>query len=187
MSKRRSLTSLNRKIHHWGSIIIAVQLAIVLVTGVLLLLKKEFEWIQPPTVKGEQKGLDIDFDQILAVVRSIPETSILTWDDVDRIDVRPGKGMIKVRAENRWEIQIDAHSGEVLQVAYRRSDLIESIHDGSFFSEHVKLWVFLPSALVLIVLWITGMYLFLLPYLSKSINRRSLASNRSVNKLPCDV
>ncbi len=174
MPKRRSLTTLNRKIHHWGSIIIAVQLAIVLVTGVLLLLKKEFDWIQPPTVKGEQMGIDIGFDEILAVARTVPEAKIETWSDIDRLDVRPAKGMLKVRAENRWEIQIDANTGAVLQVAYRRSDLIESIHDGSFFGDHAKLWVFLPSAVVLIGLWITGMVLFFHPHLVRARKRRSV-------------
>jgi len=174
MPKRRSLTTLNRKIHHWGSTIIAVPLAIVLLTGVLLLLKKEFDWIQPPTIKGEQKGIGIAFDQILAAARTVPQAEIETWSDVDRLDVRPGKGMLKVRAENRWEIQLDANTGAVLQVAYRRSDLIESIHDGSFFGELAKFWVFLPSALALIGLWITGLVLFFHPYLVKARKRRSV-------------
>ena len=174
MPKRISATTLNRKIHHWGSIVIAIQLAIVLVTGVLLLLKKDFDWIQPPSVKGEQAGLGINFDQILAVARKVTEAGIQSWDDVDRLDVRPGKGMIKVRGKNRWEIQIDAHSGAVLQVADRRSDLIESIHDGSFFGECAKLWVFLPSALVLLTLWITGMVLFFHPYVVRFRKRRAV-------------
>jgi uncharacterized iron-regulated membrane protein len=176
MPKRRSLTTLNRKIHHWGSIAIAVPLTIVLVTGVLLLLKKEFTWVQPPTIKGAEKGISLEFDQILAVARTVPEAGIETWDDVDRLDVRPGKGMLKVRAENSWEIQIDSTTGAVLQVAYRRSDLIESIHDGSFFGDYAKLWVFLPSALVVIVLWITGMVLFFHPYLARSRNRKAQVS-----------
>jgi len=174
MPKKRSLKTLNRKLHHWGSIIIAMQLAIVLATGVLLLLKKEFDWIQPPTVKGEQKGVRIGFDKILAVARTVPEAEIESWADVDRLDLRPGKGMLKVRAQNRWEIQLDANTGAVLQVAYRRSELIESIHDGSFFGDHAKLWVFLPSALVLIGLWFTGMVLFFHPYLVKARKRRSV-------------
>jgi uncharacterized iron-regulated membrane protein len=176
MPKRRSLTTLNRKIHHWGSIAIAVPLTIVLVSGVLLLLKKEFTWVQPPTIKGVEKGISLEFDQILAVARTVPEAGIETWDDVDRLDVRPGKGMLKVRAENSWEIQIDSTTGAVLQVAYRRSDLIESIHDGSFFGDYAKLWVFLPSALVVIVLWITGMVLFFHPYLARSRNRKAQVS-----------
>ena len=80
--------------------------------------------------------------------------------------------MLKIRCKNRWEIQLDANSGEVLQVAYRRSDLIESIHDGSFFHDRVKLWVFLPAALVLGVLWLTGSYLFFLHYCAKWKQRR---------------
>jgi uncharacterized iron-regulated membrane protein len=172
MPKRQSLTTLNRKIHHWGSIVIALPVAIVLVTGVLLLLKKDLGWIQPPTIKGEQKGLALEFDQILAIARTVPDAGIETWADVDRLDVRPNKGMLKVRAETRWEIQIDANTGAILQVAYRRSDLIESIHDGSFFGDYAKLWVFLPSALVLIGLWITGMVLFFHPRLAKSSKRK---------------
>ncbi|MGD9188906.1 MAG: PepSY-associated TM helix domain-containing protein [Desulfobacteraceae bacterium] len=163
---------LNRKIHYWGSITIAAQLFIVLITGVLLLLKKEIEWIQPPTVKGEKKGVAADFDRILEVARTVPEAEIFTWSDIDRLDVRPGKGMLKVRSNNRWEIQINAHSGDVLHVAYRRSDLIESIHDGSFFGDYCKLWIFLPSATVVIVLWVTGMYLFFYPYYIKAKRRR---------------
>jgi uncharacterized iron-regulated membrane protein len=171
--KRRSPTAINRKIHHWGSILIALPLLIVLVTGVLLLLKKDIEWIQPATVKGEQKGLGLTFDQILTIARTVPEAHIKSWADVDRLDVRPGKGMLKVRAENSWEIQIDANSGQVLQVAYRRSDLIESIHDGSFFGDYAKHWVFLPSAIVLIGLWVTGMVLFFHPYVARSKKRRA--------------
>ena len=155
------------------SIAIAMPLAVVLVTGVLLLLKKEFTWIQPPTIGGEQTGLALEFDQILTVARTVPEAQIQTWDDVDRLDVRPGKGMLKVRTEDGWEIQIDANTGAVLQVAYRRSDLIESIHDGSFFGDYAKLWIFLPSALAAIGLWITGMVLFFHPYLAKSRKRKA--------------
>ena len=160
MAKHLSLAKLNRKIHHWASIAVAVPLAIVLVTGVLLLLKKEFAWIQPSTVKGEQKGVSLEFDRILAVARAMPEAGIESWTDIDRLDVRPDKGMLKVRAKNNWEIQIDANTGQVLQVAYRRSDLIEGIHDGSFFGDYAKLWVFLPAALTVIGLWITGLVLF---------------------------
>lgn len=178
MPQKRTLIKLNRQIHNWGSIIIAIPFAIVLVTGVLLLLKKEFGWIQPPTARGEQTGISITVDQILAIARTIPKAGIRTWNDVDRLDVRPGKGMLKVRAKNRWELQLDANTGAILQVAYRRTDLIESIHDGSFFSDYAKLWLFLPSALVVLVLWITGMVLFFHPRLVKAQKKRRSADRR---------
>ena len=59
----------------------------------------------------------------------------------------------------------------MLQASYRRSDLIESIHDGSFFADAAKLWVFLPAALILLGLWISGVYLWLLPHLVRRRRR----------------
>ena len=128
------LSKANRLVHHWMSIVIAVPLSIVIGSGILLLLKKDFDWIQPSTQKGSGTELSLSFDSVLAIAQRVPEAEIEGWKDVDRVDVRPGQGMLKVRANNRWEIQIDTQSGEVLQVAYRRSDLIESIHDGIFFT-----------------------------------------------------
>ena len=112
----------------------------------------------------EEYSLLITFEEILKAVQSVENININSWEDVDRLDVRPKNGIIKVRGINRWEVQIDTHTGKVLQVAYRRSDLIESIHDGTFFHEKVKLWLFLPVALTLFILWLTGVYMFILPH-----------------------
>lgn len=156
-----------RKIHYWGAIIIALPIIIVICTGILLQLKKDIDWIQPPTIKGQGNIPALAMEDILAASMRVPGVAIDGWSDIDRIDIRPGKGVLKVRAKNRWEIQLDHQSGEVLHVAYRRSDIIESIHDGSFFHDSAKLWVFLPAALILFILWITGMYLFFMPVLAR--------------------
>lgn len=172
LPKKMKLSRLNRLAHRWGSVLTAVPLLVVIVTGVVLQLKKESAWVQPPTMSGTGDQPVLSFDQILAATQAVPEAEVSSWGDIDRLDVRPSKGMLKVRCNNRWEVQLDAKTGDVLQVAYRRSDLIESIHDGSFFHENVKLWIFLPSAVVLLGLWITGMYLFGLPYFVKWRRRR---------------
>lgn len=169
------LAKLNRVIHRWGSIAIALPVLLVIVTGLILLLKKDVAWIQPPTQKGKVAELDLTFDQILEVSKSVPEAKVESWGDIDRLDVRPSKGLVKVRANNRWEIQIDGTTSEILQVAYRRSDFIESLHDGSFFHDKVKLWVMLPAAVVLFVLWVTGIYLFLQPHLLRRRRRKAAA------------
>jgi len=169
------LSKLNRDVHRWGSILIALPVAVIIVTGVILQLKKESAWVQPPTRQGSSSELSLSFDQILTATQGVPEAEVENWDDIDRLDVRPGKGMLKVRCKNGWEVQLDANSGIVLQVAYRRSDLIESIHDGSFFHDSFKFWVFLPTALVLGTLWVTGIYLFFLPYYAKWKKRRNKA------------
>lgn len=170
----------NRKTHYWGAIICALPILIVIATGVILLLKKDVDWVQPPSSRGQGNVPEISFAQVLDTAKSVSQANINSWDDVDRLDVRPGKGIIKIRAENRWEIQIDHQTMEVLQVAYRRSDFIESIHDGTFFHDNVKLWVFLPSAIILFVLWVTGLYLFLTTHFAKRNSRqKNVAKVRS--------
>jgi len=161
----------SRKLHRWGAILIALPVLVIICTGLILQLKKQSDWIQPPAMQGSGGEPSVSFDAILAAAASVPHAEITSWEDVDRLDVRPGKGMVKVRSKNRWEVQVDTATGEVLQVAYRRSDLFESIHDGSWFHDKAKLWVFLPAGAILLGLWCTGMYLWILPIWTKRQSR----------------
>jgi hypothetical protein len=102
--------------------------------------------------------------------------NVESWADVNRLDVRPGRGMVKVWLNNGYEVQVDLGSGKVLQVAYRRSDLIESIHDGSFFAgDWTKLGLFLPAGVTLLLLWCSGLRMFWVPFWAKrkrAVDRR---------------
>ena len=162
---------LNRKLHRWGALVSALPVLVVVLSGLLLQLKKDWAWVQPPTRSGTAEAPSQPFEAILAAAAAVPEAEVSSWEDIDRLDVRPDKGVVKVRCENRWELQLDAATGEVLSSTLRRSDLIESIHDGSFFSQRAKLWVFLPAAVVLLGLWISGVYLWLLPHLVRRRRR----------------
>jgi uncharacterized iron-regulated membrane protein len=156
-----------RKIHRWGAFLVSIPFLIVIITGLLLQLKKEVEWIQPVTEEVAIDTLSIKFSDILSISQGVFEAQIKDWSDIDRLDVRPEKGIVKVRAKNRWEIQIDLERGTVLKTAYRRSDIIEQLHDGSWFHDAVKLWLFFPSGIVVLILWLSGMYLFFVPILAK--------------------
>ncbi|WP_440999425.1 PepSY domain-containing protein [Fodinibius sp. SL11] len=168
----------SRKLHRWGSILIALPFLIVLLSGIFLQVKKEFDWIQPSSQTGSSVGASVSFDNVLTIAQSIPELDADKWTDIDRLDVRPDDGIIKIRGTNGWEAQIDSHTGEVLQVAQRRSDIIEAIHDGSWFHDKAKLWIFLPSAVVVAILWLTGIYLFFYPYFAKWQNRKKLKERK---------
>lgn len=51
---------------------------------------------------------------------------------LDRIDVRPDKGVVKfVFVEGYWGVQICATTGDLLHVERRTADFIENVHDGS--------------------------------------------------------
>ena len=166
-----SFKKTNRQIHKWGSIVIALPLLIVCVTGILLLVKKQFSFIQPPTAKSATVAPTLAFADILSIAKSVEQANITSWQDIDRLDVRPTKGIIKIRSENDTEIQIDSATGEVLHTAVRRSDFIESIHDGTFFQKNANLWLMLPVAIAFLLILITGVIMFINPLISKNKRR----------------
>ena len=169
-----------RQVHNWGSIIIALPLVVMIGAGLVLMLKKDIDWIQPPSQRGVVADAPIiSFAQMLDAAKAFPEVQIAGWEDVDRIDVQPGRGLAKLQLHNRWEIQIDTTTGEILQTAVRRSDVIEQIHDGTFFADWVKYLLFLPAGIVLLVLWLSGVWMFFLPYYVRRARQKRGASQSS--------
>jgi hypothetical protein len=168
---------LNRKIHYWASAFVAVPVIVIIGSGLLLQVKKHWSWVQPEEQQGTGTSPRVDLEGILTGVREVPGLGVAGWDDVSRLDLRPGRGLAKVWLRSGWEVQVDLGTGRVLQTAYRRSDLIESIHDGSFFAGDVsKLGVFLPSGVALLLMWVTGLWMFWLPFSAK--RKRRQASSR---------
>ncbi len=147
---------ISRHFHLWAALVILLPVLVVISTGILLQVKKEFDWIQPPTKKTGIHTLDINFEDILLAATSVKEAQIKTWEDIDRLDVRPNKGIVKIQSNSHWEIQISTADASILQTAYRRSDTIEAIHDGSWFFDDAKLWVFLPTGIILLLIWLSG-------------------------------
>ncbi|GIS56808.1 MAG: hypothetical protein CM1200mP1_07460 [Candidatus Neomarinimicrobiota bacterium] len=56
------------------------------ITGIFLQLKKEIDWIQPPTVSGDlPNNPSISFEEILEAAKKVKETNIESWNDIDRV------------------------------------------------------------------------------------------------------
>lgn len=164
------LNVVTRRVHYWASLAIALPFLVTLTTGVLLQLKKQWGWIQPSEVRGTGTVPVIGLDGVVAAIRTVPTLGVTGWDDVLRMDIRADRGLAKVSVRGGWEVQVDLGTGKVLKSAYRRSDLIESLHDGSFFAgDWSKLGVFLPMAVALNAMWLTGVWMLWLPY---SVKRR---------------
>ena len=165
-----------RKLHRWGALITAIPLLLVIVSGLMLQLKKQVPWVQPPTKKGiaPREIPQQSFQDLLNVAKT-EHSSVQDWSDIDRLDVQVSKGIVKILTKDHWELQIDLRDGKVLSSKYRRSDFIEQLHDGSFLGDWAKLWIFFPNGLVLFGLWLTGAYLWYLPIASRRKKRARLA------------
>jgi hypothetical protein len=168
---------LNRKVHYWASFIVAAPLLVMIVTGLLLQAKKHWSWVQPVEHRGTGKSPAIGLEDVLNSLKTVPGMNVTSWGDVNRLDVRPSRGVVKAWLMNGYEVQVDLGTGRVLQTAYRRSDLIETIHDGSFFAgDWTKLGLFLPAGLTLLLLWLGGLWMWWVPFIAK--RRRGTAQRQ---------
>lgn len=152
-----------RKIHRYLGLTIALLLIISAVTGILLAWKKDVNILQPPTLKGENISLEgyQPVESLASAALGAVDSLGLNANNLDRIEYRPTKGIAKVIFDTgNWEVQVDATSLEVLSVAKRHSDWIESLHDGSIISDFFKLISMNFLGLGLLLLILTGFWLW---------------------------
>ena len=126
-----------RKLHRTTGAFLFVFFFILAATGLLLGWKKHTGGvILPKSYQGkstDQKNwlpVHVLHEKAVQVVREriSPDLSL----ELERIDIRPDKGMVKfVFIEDYWGVQLDCTTGELLHIERRRSDFIENIHDGS--------------------------------------------------------
>ena len=125
--------------HKWTGIILAFFFALTSITGFLLLIKKDYEWIQPSTQRGTEGEVTAfaPLSEVIDAILVLDHPDFQSVDDVDRIDTRIDKRVHKVRStRNYTEFQVDAVTAEILAGPdYRMSDWLESLHDGSFFGD----------------------------------------------------
>ncbi len=157
----------NRKIHRIAAWIVFIPFILMLITGLLLQMKPWLPWIQPPVIKGSIQHPQISFDQILQASVSDPVAQVQSWNDIQTIDVRPSNGVARVRTKSNYEISIDLGSGKVLQTAPRRTQLLIQLHEGSYFGKGIRNGFFIPVALLLILMWLSGVILLVYPILNQ--------------------
>jgi hypothetical protein len=173
-------TRFYRKIHKWISVPLFVFMFLIGATGLLLGWKKA-AGILPSTKKGSNTEAStwISLDNIQKTAQQFTKDSLKLSNEIDRIDVRPQKGVAKiVFTEHFTELQIDCATGKILSISRRNSDIIEKIHDGSildFFvktkNDEIKLFYTTIVSLGLILLSFSGFWLW---YNPKRIKKQKL-------------
>jgi hypothetical protein len=137
-----SSTRWSRRWHRIISITVAFILLISSLTGILLSWKKNIDLIQPESVIGIDQNISNwkPVTEIAEIAVHALDSLDIDGQQIDRLDFRPDKGMVKVLfAKGYWEVQVDCSTGKILSVQRRYSDLIEKIHDGSIISNGFKL------------------------------------------------
>lgn len=162
-----------RKIHRLAGISLFGFFFVVAVTGLLLGWKKHSGgFILAKSYEGSSTEMSawLPMDSLHRIACKTlheqvnPQLSL----KLDRIDIRPDKGMVKfIFAEHFNGLQLDLATGKVLHLEKRRADLIEKIHDGSILDHYlstsngqIKLLYTSLLGTALLVFTITGFWLW---------------------------
>ncbi|NEQ98625.1 MAG: PepSY domain-containing protein [Cyanothece sp. SIO2G6] len=174
-SSKKKLMKWSLKIHKYLGVALCLFLISLAVTGIFLSYKNAYDWMQAPTARGTEGSIETMMPLSEAVDKimllNLPEFQ--TPDDINRIDIRLGKGTYKVRGKGHspLEVQLDAQTGEVLSQSYRWGDWIEHLHTGEIISEPMRRTSGTVLGVTTIVLSLTGLVLWAIPALRKKRQR----------------
>ncbi|MCH8275879.1 MAG: PepSY domain-containing protein [Armatimonadetes bacterium] len=165
-----------RTFHRWVGITAALFLVVIAGSGFLLATKDSFSWVKPPTREGspiEDLGELVSIQLATEAAFAAGLADLQSTSDIDRVDYRPAQNVYKIRSRRGYhEVQVCGKTGEVLQVAQRNDQLVEDIHDMSYFAEILHTY-WLPAVSVLLFsMAITGVTIFTVPIVRRIRFRR---------------
>lgn len=169
-----------RKIHRWTGVLLFAFFFLIAVTGLLLGWKKHSGGL---ILAKSYKGTSTDLSKWQSIEAlhqkacSILKDSISSdlSTEIDRIDIRKDKGMVKFIFKNHyWGIQLDGATGKLLHIERRNADLIEHFHDASILDDSIgntngfiKLFYTTVMGIALLIFTITGFWLWYGPKLMR--------------------
>jgi hypothetical protein len=175
---RRRWSRIAFYLHLWIGVVGTLALLSIAVTGVLLNHKRGLGLM--PEVEHETDAplrASVSLDSLaLAAFAAVPADARGGWTPgsgvdparIDRMDVRPRDGFVKVRFRDRanTEATEDLATGRVLHIGSRNDVFLEKLHSGEIFGDGFIL-LSDAGALALVVTLLTGYWLWLAPRLMR--------------------
>ena len=177
--RRRQLSRAAFYIHLWLGVLSTIALIAISITGILLNHKRGLGLM--PDVPHEPTG---EFTAALPIERlayaalvAAPAAAKGDWKEdhavdiglIDRMDVRPRDGFVKVRLRDKASVEmtVDINTGRVVHVGRRGDVFLEKLHSGEIFGGLPFVIISDIAAVALVLTLITGYWLWLVPKLSR--------------------
>ena len=161
---RRVLARWTFHVHLWVGVVVGAILLVVSVTGVLLNHKRGLGLM--PEVEHTPSAPFEGALPLPALVRAAEGHAGpgVASGGVDRMDVRPDDGLVKIRFRDRrvTEVTVDLATGGILHSGERHDVFLEKLHSGEIFGSR---WVLLSdlAAVAAMILVASGLVLWLVP------------------------
>jgi uncharacterized iron-regulated membrane protein len=147
-----------RKIHGYVALAITLPLILITVSGIVLLIRDKFEYIQPSPVN----------------IRPVSPQYAITFEelhkrfpDADQIIYRPSKGSLVVRYLDGNEHHLHPATGEILKTAMRRTNFLIELHQGSWMGKFGQHFLHVVVGLAMCFLIVSGFVIY--PFKRKKV------------------
>jgi uncharacterized iron-regulated membrane protein len=176
-----SKTRTYRRLHKIVAVPMFAFMFLVGLSGVLLGWKKQVG-LAPTTLAGTSTSaaswISIDSLQKIAFAQA---ASLGLDLQIDRIDIRPDKGIAKVIFVHHYtELQLDCTTGKLLSNETRMHDFVEHIHDGTIVDrwlstekEQAKISYTTITSAALMLLAFSGFWMWLNPKRIRNIKSKN--------------
>lgn len=165
--RRRRLSWAAFHVHLWLGVLSTVALLTIAITGVLLNHKRGLGLmadVQHQPTAALTEALPLERLARIAL-EAAPRDTAASLALIDRMDVRPRDGFVKVRLRDKTstEVTIDLATGKVLHVGARGDVFLEKLHSGEALGGQPFVLLSDIAAIALVVMLITGYWLWLFP------------------------
>ena len=163
-------------VHRWLGVTAGLVLLLTSITGFLLLVKKDYSWLQPTPMTCEEGPVEElqPLSKVYEAVFALNLPQFRGEEDILRIDFRPEKRLHKVISRHDdCEVQVCAISLKTSGPNERRSDWLERLHDGSWLGDFAHDRVMPIVALILLFLASSGYVMWLYPKWKKLRKQRN--------------
>lgn len=141
-----------RKNHRVIGLIITLPLLMTVITGIILQLRGQFEFIQPAPVKTELTSSPLlTFEKI---------SEQFGEKNIEQIIWKPSKASLVVRLKNGDEAHLHPQTGEVFKQLPRRTSFLIELHQGSWLGKFGQYGIHFLSGLGLFFLIISGLVIY---------------------------
>jgi hypothetical protein len=167
--------------HLWLGVVSTIALLVIAITGILLNHKRPLGLMPDvPNAPSVPFALSLPLAQLaeiaMAQVAGAGNDPANPVAAIDRMDVRPRDGLVKVRMRDAssTEVTVDIGTGKVLHMGPRGDAFLEKLHSGEVFGgPYILLSDF--AAVALVVTLISGYWLWLAPKLRRAGSREEVA------------
>lgn len=156
--------------HLWLGVVFTVILTAISFTGILLNHKRGLGLMPDVPHSATAPFADaLPLSRLAAIaLAAVPPGDSANVAFVDRMDVRPGDGFVKVRLRDAssTEVTVDLSRGQILHIGPRGDVFLEKLHSGEIFGGRGVL-LSDAGAIALVITLVTGVWLWLVPRLRR--------------------